>query len=286
MTPLARPDAVVSLPALDLRAEPSHRAELGSQLLLGETVRVLSRTERDGWLRVRATGDGYSGWVRTWGLVRAGVARVARWRAKARGCIAVPMAGTSARPEGGVAVAPLFLGARVIAGPARRGRRPVELPDGRRGWVDAGAVRPEGAAVPALLERVTSLLGAPYLWGGRTVAGIDCSAFVQLVLAEQGVPLPRDACDQFAACVGLAAGDRPVEGDLAFFARPGERASHVGIALGGAWFAHSRGSVRIASLDSDNELWDKELSAQFLGWRRPGARRSLTKRKPRKAIQR
>ena len=55
--------AVVSLPALDLRHEPRHAAELGSQLLLGETVRVLGESRDPGWVRVRNDADGYTGWV-------------------------------------------------------------------------------------------------------------------------------------------------------------------------------------------------------------------------------
>ena len=58
-------------------------------------------------------------------------------------------------------------------------------------------------------------------------------------------------------------------GDLGFFAVRGEPVSHVGIALGGGYFAHSRGMVGISSLLRDNELWDKALASQFVGWFRP-----------------
>ncbi len=262
--------AVVSLPALDVRPAPDHRAELTSQLLMGEMVRVLPARPRQGWWRVRNSADGYEGWVREWGLVPATAARVARWRTRASAIVTAPLCTATARPDGGIAVSPLFLGGRLIPGRRRGGQRAVELPDGRRGWAPEEALRLPGAPVPSLLARVSSLLGSPYLWGGRTPAGLDCSAFTQLVLAEQGIALPRDAAEQFGTCVPVPAGVPIRPGDLAFFAVRGERPSHVGVALGDGYFAHSRGMVCVGSVvGSGNVLKDNVLSGQFVGWFRP-----------------
>ena len=71
---------VVTLPTLDLRTRPAHRAELGSQLLLGEIVRLLATDPTGQWQRVRNLADGYEGWVRDWGLVRCSRVRAERWR--------------------------------------------------------------------------------------------------------------------------------------------------------------------------------------------------------------
>ena len=253
---------VVTLPVLDVRPEPAHAAELVSQLLMGETVAVRARSRDGGWLRIRNDADGYSGWVRAWGVVEASRARVATWRRRARGRIGVPMALVIAAPEKGATVSPVFFGCRLIAGRPRRGWAEVELPDARRGYVAAGALA--GPRAPRLEARVTSLLGSPYLWGGRSPAGYDCSAFVQQVLLEQGTSLPRDAREQCRRSRRLAEAERP--GDLAFFRRPGEAPSHVGIALGGGYYAHCRGRVAIASIEPSNPLFDKDLKPQFMGW--------------------
>jgi hypothetical protein len=266
--------AVVSLPILDLRPEPRHGSELRSQLLMGETVRFLPGGSREGWVRVRNDADGYAGWVRQWGLVPATRARAARWRRLAKGRIGVPMAlvlalpgsGRPAPARGAAAVSPVFFGDRLIASRSRGGWVAVELPDGRRGLLARSAL---AGARPTLEARVGTLLGTPYLWGGRSPAGYDCSAFVQQVLLEQGVPLPRDARDQCRASRPLAAGARIRRGDLAFFRRPGEPASHVGLSLGGGYFAHCRGRVQVASVDPVNPLCDKDLLPQFMGWYRP-----------------
>src|SRR5262249_50843917 len=240
---------------LDLRPAPAHAAELTSQLLMGETVLVRTRAREPGWARVRNDADGYEGWVRTWGLVAASAERAERWRRLARGRIPSPRAlVTSGRGSGG-GRAPVFFGTRLIASPVRGGWSAVELPDGRRGYLPGSALA--GPRPPKLEARVASLLGAPYLWGGRSPAGYDCSAFVQQVLLEQGVSLPRDAREQCRRSRRLTRGELP--GDLAFFRTAGEPASHVGIALGGGYFAHCRGRVTIASLEAGNRLFDNDL---------------------------
>jgi hypothetical protein len=262
---------VVCSAALDLRVRPEHRAELGSQLLLGEVVRIAGKP-RKGWLAVESTADGYRGWVREWGLVPVSPARARAWQRHALWRVADPITAVRARPGAGIAVSPLFFGSFVIAGPVRRGVRAVELPDGRRGFVPAAAVRERATAATSVEERALSLLGTPYLWGGRTPAGYDCSAFVQQVLAEQGVRMPRDAHEQYLACRALRGTEQPSQGDLAFFRAAGDRMGHVGLALGGKLFVHSRGWVRVSSLDPDNPLCDKPLLPQFGGWFRPRRR--------------
>ncbi len=262
--------AVVCLASLDLRVRPDHRAELGSQLLLGEVVRL--GASRAGWRRVTNLADGYSGWVREWGLVAATARRAAAWRARATATVVAPIAMLRARPGGGIGVGPIFLGSRAIAGRPRAGWIPLELPDARRGWVERAAVALPSERRPTLVDRITSLLGVPYLWGGRTPAGYDCSAFVQQVLLEQGIALPRDAAAQRDACRSLRPGEEPLPGDLVFFAERSGRIGHVGISLSGGLYAHARGRVVLGSTNASNPMCDKKLLSQMAGWYRPAGR--------------
>jgi hypothetical protein len=111
---------VVAVAVLDLRRRPGHGSELGSQLLLGETVRILKSGGDGRWRQVEGLADGYRGWVRDGGLVLVGASRARSWMEKADARIAVASTEARALPGGGALVSPLFLNSRVIAG-RRRG---------------------------------------------------------------------------------------------------------------------------------------------------------------------
>ena len=268
MTPRAGLEAVVSMAALDVRRRPDHRAELGSQLLMGERLRLLEPSPDRRWWRVEGLTDGYRGWVRAWGLVVVPPSRARRWTRLARARVGWLFVEARESRGRGPLLSPLFWNTRVIAS-ARHGRfRRIELPDGRRGWVPAASLTPENRRT-GLIERVRGLLGVPYLWGGRTPLGFDCSGFTQQVLAEQRVAVARDAVEQFRRAMSLPRSAKSVPGDLIFFGARGAPVGHVGIGLGGGYYAHCRQVVRINSEDPSNPLYDNELGVQLRGWRRP-----------------
>jgi cell wall-associated NlpC family hydrolase len=270
MTGRRRPTAaVVAIAALDMRRRPAHAAEMGSQLLLGETVRVGRGADAGRWLLVENRTDGYRGWARAWGLRLAGPRPVADWRRRATARVTALWSEVREAPGRGRLVTPLFWGSRVIPGSLRGRHRRVELPDGTRGWLPAGALARGRRAGTGLIDRVRGLLGIPYLWGGRTPAGLDCSGLVQMLLAEQGLRPPRDAGDQERWCRPLPARATPRAGDLAFFGHRRVPASHVGVMIDAWRYVHARGRVRVNSLQSDNELYDNELSDQLRSIRRP-----------------
>lgn len=266
----AGPFGIVTIAALDLRAAPDHRSELESQLLLGETVRRVRARAGGDWWEVETRGDGDRGWIRTWG-VRAVTERTVRhWERNATGRIRSLTVDARDRPGRGKVVTPLYWMSRVIPLGRSGSWAEARLSDGRRVWLPAGAL---GAArAPGLEERIESLAGAPYLWGGRTPSGIDCSGLTQLVMAERGVQIPRDADQQWTASRRITERSQVQPGDLVFFARPGERVSHVGVWLGEGRYGHARGVVQIASLEPGNHLYDKPLSAQLRGFGRPVSR--------------
>jgi gamma-D-glutamyl-L-lysine dipeptidyl-peptidase len=259
---------VVTTAALDLRRRPSHRAELGSQLLLGELA-LLERRSPDGlWWRVRGP-DGYPGWARSWGLRLLDPRQAARWRRQAHAVLQVPYAVVRRGPGRGGIVTPAYLHSRLLPLEARGAWQAVELPGGERGWIERRHLRGWGPARRRLGERIGQLLGTPYLWGGRTAMALDCSGFVQMVLMDELGPLPRDAHDQWLAARRLPRGARRRAGDLVFFARPGGRVGHVGVLLDTDTYAHARGTVHLSSLDPCNKIYDKELADTVRGFGRP-----------------
>lgn len=259
------PAAVLTAAVAPLLATPSIRGERSSEVLHGEPLTVLE--QRQAWLRVRAT-DGYHGWVHE-GYARAGSSDWADdWTQRATGrSLGLEVKTTEGRVR-------LPVGARVVV----RRNGAIELADGRAGELVGGTMRLERearaearlVAVPEWASRWFG--GAPYLWGGRTDWGVDCSGLVQAVYGMRGVPLPRDTDLQLAA--GTAVPPHPdgrgyEAGDLLFFAEE-HRVSHVALWAGAGRIVHSalsRGGVSRDDLFGPSPL-ARKLRDGLVGVRR------------------
>ncbi len=234
------PAAVVTAAVAPLHGEPRVSGPRVSEALHGEALGVLEH--RDEWLRVRAA-DGYIAWINSGYVATGPIDWSEDWqgRATARSLSADILTANGRRR--------LPTGARLAL---RRGV--VELADGQRGAVAAGFVRREQElraearhlALPELAQKWYA--GAPYLWGGRTEWGIDCSGLVQAVYGARGIALLRDSDQQFGQGQEIPispVGDDYEAGDLLFFAERG-RVSHVALWAGAGTIVHaalSRGGV-------------------------------------------
>lgn len=237
-----QPAAVVTAAVAPLLRDPRISADRVSEALHGESLTLLER--RDGvWLRVRAA-DGYHAWTHA-GYLAVGSADWAEdWSVRASG----RSLGAEVRLED--QRFRLAVGTRVVL----RHDGQVEIADGRIGGLSAGLVRLDAelraearhVAAPEWAARWFS--GAPYLWGGRTEWGVDCSGLVQATYAARGVGLPRDSDQQSLAGREVpidAAGAGYEAGDVLCFA-DGQRVSHVALWAGAGRVVHSalaRGGV-------------------------------------------
>ena len=109
------------------------------------------------------------------------------------------------------------------------------------------------------VEIALSLINTPYLWGGKSPFGIDCSGFSQLVYKMIGINLPRDARDQAKIGSTLSFIDESQAGDLAFFHNKEDKIIHVGIILKDNYIIHASGRVRIDRLDQTG-IYNNELN--------------------------
>src|SRR5262249_48176140 len=148
------------------------------QALHGERFEILERTEDGAWLRARLAGDSYQGWIRSWyATEEAPVFEAAGW-VRPRGVLV-----RSLPKRGAPVLGELPWPARLALTGEEKGWSAVRLEDGKDGFVTtrqvAQGAAPGGEATGArLVKTARALLGAPYLWGGRSAWGFDCSGFV------------------------------------------------------------------------------------------------------------
>ena len=216
--------ARIAVPAAPLRRRPDPAAGPETEAVMGDAVTVYE--VRDGFAFVQIARDGYVGYLPESALGPADPAPTHRVAALRTFVYPAP---DLKRPP----VAHLSLGA-AFAAEAQEGEY-RRLPSG--GYVFAGHAVPLGQAEPDAAAVAERLVGTPYLWGGRTTLGLDCSGLVQLCLESAGFPCPRDA-DQQERALGTAlppglAGLR--RGDLVFWK------GHVGMMLDEGRLIHANG---------------------------------------------
>ncbi|KPJ61354.1 MAG: hypothetical protein AMJ46_01200 [Latescibacteria bacterium DG_63] len=266
---------LVAVPLADIRALASHKSELVTQAVLGLELERL-RTSRDRkWHLVRLP-DGYVGWVRDWSVLPVSRSRLSDWTAG----LTYQVTSRSAILREGPSIASgatceLVLGTRLPKLSSQKGWVRTSLPDSRRGWLrrnELGYLARVSATPLAIVRTALLFIGAPYLWGGTTPWGCDCSGLVQTVYAFHGIPLPRDTVDQFRS-VRHALIDPRVRryrrGDLLFFGRNLRGVSHVAVSTGGTSFIHAHGYVRRGDLRRGQSGYLPEVSRHFKVAARP-----------------
>lgn len=257
--------ALVTLSSVNLRTAPAHAAEMGTQAVQGTPLRVL---EREGsWYRVQ-TPDRYICWTDASAIALKSEEEMEQWRASARYIYTGHLGFVYTLPDDRSAtVSDIVLGSIVQSDgqPERKAGRKyvaVRLPDGRKGYVRKAEVLPLDAwaareTTPEGLERTArSMTGVPYLWGGTSVKGVDCSGMVKTAYWANGTIIARDASQQALTGEKIAPEMWRTcrKGDLLFFGNAATgRITHVGMYLSGGRFIHSSGRVRVNSLDPSAE---------------------------------
>ena len=229
--------AFVSVPVVPVYRKAGHKTEMVNQLLFGEAVQVLKEKDKQ-WAKVESLHDGYKGWIVRSQLEEASeeAVRQAATHITTRHITTATLDEQTINLPAGCFLPSFENGSGTL---------------GSRKYSISTEVMQRGsfsADPQSLLSRAKEWLNAPYLWGGRTILGVDCSGFVQVNFRLSGKDLPRDAWQQAGTGTTIKRLRDAQPGDLAFF-DDREEVVHVGILMSSNQIIHSSGRVRIDEID-------------------------------------
>jgi len=273
--------ALVNISVCNIRKEPRHSSELVTQSILGTPVKVLK--EKGSWYLIQ-TPDQYLGWVDGGGIEFLSQENSDAYFER-KMIIFTGIYGFSyQKPEEvSTIISDLTSGNVLFLEEILESYYKISYPDARIGYIKKSESKPfdiwlsESQFDPEKLTfRAFSMLGVPYLWGGTSSKGMDCSGFTKTVFLMNGYVLPRDASQQ--ENIGTLVDDKKAfeklqMGDLLFFGRQAtdstrERVVHVGMWIGDMKFIHASGDIHVSSMDPDSDIFDEYNLERYLRTKR------------------
>ncbi len=253
----------------NMHRNPDEMSEVVSQAIIGTNVKILKMEKKDDkeWFYIE-TPDTYKGWIEA-KSIRTYKEGEEQYATKGKVFEVESLIAYIYRVEDVTKHKPLtFATISAVLEVGECGERwcDIKLPSGEKGWIQKaeGFVRDakekRKLLVDQMIEQAMRFLGVPYLWGGKTPLGLDCSGFTQLVFKLAGVELLRDAYMQFdQSDLEKVEKGKEKKGDLVFFGREGGRISHVGIMINEREFinatTHEKPVVQISNLY--DSYWQK-----------------------------
>ncbi len=227
---------ICNLANIPLRFEPSDRSEIVSQVLFGEHFEVLETQQQ--WAKIRLQYDGYEGWIDSKQYQRISEPDY-RQLSQDAVVLNADLVEYISAPNNLLMPIPLGASLSFLNHPE------INTTNFEFEGLRVSGIKPK----PNLVQTAFLYLNAPYLWGGKTPFGIDCSGFTQMVYKLNGYHLLRDASQQATQGDALSFIEESEPGDLAFFDNEEGRIIHVGIIMEDNYIIHASGKVRIDRLD-------------------------------------
>lgn len=249
---------ICNLPLVPLRAEPSEKSEMVTQMLFGELFDLLE--EQGGWCRIRVYSDSYVGWCTSKMLQRLHE-NIFKTLSDRKPFLTSTTISRIQSVDLNDCVMCLPAGSRLYRSDENSDNfelyKSEEENVNKECWqlIEDNSVEENDAVRLAM-----RFLNAPYLWGGKSILGMDCSGLVQIVFSIIGIQLPRDARLQALHGTIVPKISDINAGDLAFFKNTDGKIVHVGICLGSNNILHASGSVHIDKLD-EYGVFSKKLAS-------------------------
>lgn len=263
---------LVNVSVGNIRSNPQNAAELATQSLLGTPLDIL---KKEGYYYLIRTPDGYVSWLDAGAITFKTATEINDWKKKDKLVFIDDYGHAFSHPDiKSQRISDLVMGNILVNAGSTKGFFKVIYPDGREGfipqnqvtdyakWINKSNPKPE-----QVIEIAKTMIGVPYLWGGTSVKGVDCSGFTKTAFFMNGIVIPRDASQQVLVGEPVTVHKNDTldleealknlkPGDLIFFAsgknRPlSARVTHVAMYIGHAEFIHASGQVRINSMKPD-----------------------------------
>ena len=273
--------AIINISVANLRSNPSHSSELATQSTLGTIVKVYKK--EDDWYYVQ-TPDNYLAWVDAGGIELADELKAENWDGDEKIIYTQTYGHAYSGPDENTAIVSDLTAGNILTILKYADKNYiVRFPDGRNAYVRKNEAEPYdfwlknlNPTVESLVSTGKALMGVPYLWGGTSTKGVDCSGFTKTIYFLTGMVIPRDASQQ--AHTGITVDstgnfEKLQDGDLLFFGTKAtdstkEKTVHVGMWIGDNEFIHASGRVRISSMDKASKNYDEYNLNRYLRTKR------------------
>lgn len=268
---------IVNLSVANIRTKSEHSAELATQALLGSSLKILKSNGE--WYLVQCE-DSYIGWLDDDGLKLMDKQGFDDWRDSKKVIVTASFSHAMFERNGNSYPISDLVAGNLLKEISRDDEfTKVEFPDNRRAYVPNNEIqdydtwlKSRKPSFDAIYSAAKSLMGIPYLWGGTSTKGVDCSGFTKIVFRTQGIELPRDASQQVnvGELVDTKNGfDNLIPGDLLFFGTKDsisgkEKITHVAIYIGNLEFIHSSGRVRMNSFNKSKSNFAEDRLRTFI----------------------
>ena len=265
---------IIQLSVANLRSKPGHSEELATQVLLGTKLDLLQKTRSD--YRVR-TPEGYIAWVPTSSVTAMDSMTFVDWQKSPKLIYTNEFGKSYSKPDQkSIRVSDLVYGNILTLTKENKNFYEVKYPDGRIAFIPKDEaitfdtwLKTRDLTAENIINSAKSMMGLPYLWGGTSVKGVDCSGFTKTSFYMNGYVIPRDASQQVLAGDEVQILDQDGKfseelalknlkpADLLFFAGgKTSRITHVALYIGNGEFIHSAGTVRINSMLKNANNYD------------------------------
>lgn len=230
---------ICTLSIIPCRKEPLSTSEMVTQLLFGETYTILE--DKEEWLSITTTYDQYPCWINRKQHTPIAVKDINALDSTSLSSELVQVITNTTNNS----VYPITIGATL----PNMKEKTMHIGDNQFSFEGQTTKTEQRKTIKELIDTAYLFLNAPYLWGGRSPFGIDCSGFTQLVYKLSGYKIPRDASQQVELGSPLSFVEEAEPGDLAFFDNEAGNIVHVGIVLENQQIIHASGSVRTDKFD-------------------------------------